>query len=355
MKGQGWVSLLRPELGALAGLGATLVFFGVVAGSSGMFSALGLGSVLEVSAEIAILAVPVALLMIAGEFDLSVGSMVAFSGMTFALLVREGGWPAWAAASMTLSLAGLWGAFNGLLVVRSRLPSFIVTLASLFVLRGLTLGGTRALTGRTVISGLQPELSSDPLSALLSGHALEPAFNLLAEWGWLAARADGLPTLPGVPVSVLWATSLTFALAWLLTRTGFGNWIYAVGGDADAARTMGVPVARVRVLLFVLTAIAAALLALLQVMDSGSADTNRGLRDEFEAIIAAVIGGTLLSGGYGSVIGAALGALLFGVVQMGIFYTGADTDWFEVFLGLMLLAAVLFNDALRRRIMEARS
>src|SRR5205085_6058718 len=132
-------------------------------------------------------------------------------------------------------------------------------------------------------------------------------------------------------------------------RTRFGNWIYASGGDANAARNVGVPVARTKITLFVMTALAATLFAVIQVLVTGSADTLRGNQKEFEAIIAAVVGGCLLTGGYGSAIGAMFGALIFGVVQMGIFYTGIDTDWFKLFMGAMLLIAVLFNNYVRRR------
>jgi len=158
----------------------------------------------------------------------------------------------------------------------------------------------------------------------------------------------------GVPVSILWWFALAAIGTWLLVRTRFGNWIYASGGDANAARNVGVPVNRVKISLFVMTAMSAALFAAIQVLSVGSADTSRGLQKEFEAIIAAVIGGTLLTGGYGSVVGPMFGALIFGVVQMGIFYTGIDTDWFKAFMGAMLLAAVLFNNFVRRKATESR-
>ena len=140
----------------------------------------------------------------------------------------------------------------------------------------------------------------------------------------------------------------------MLLRTRFGNWIFAVGGDEKAARNVGVPVNRVKIILFMLTALAAAVFAAIQVFEVGSADTLRGTQKEFDAIIAVVIGGTLLTGGYGSAVGAFLGALIYGTVQIGIFYTGIDTDWFKVFLGLMVLAAVLFNNFVRRRATLAR-
>ena len=139
-----------------------------------------------------------------------------------------------------------------------------------------------------------------------------------------------------------------------MTRTKYGNWIFASGGNADAARAVGVPVAKVKIGLFICTACAATLLATIQVMEAGSADTLRGLLKEFEAIIAAVIGGVLLTGGYGTVYGAMCGAAIFGLVQMGIFYTGINTDWFKVFLGLVILLAVLVNDQVRARALGER-
>ena len=111
---------------------------------------------------------------------------------------------------------------------------------------------------------------------------------------------------------------------------------------------------RVRIALFMGTAVSATIFAALQVLDFGSADVTRGTGKEFEAIIAAVIGGCLLTGGYGSAIGAVFGALIFGMVQQGIFFTGVNTDWFQVFLGAMLLIAVVFNNFIRRRATEAK-
>jgi simple sugar transport system permease protein len=153
---------------------------------------------------------------------------------------------------------------------------------------------------------------------------------------------------------VVWWFLLTAVGAFVLARTRAGNWILAVGGDANAAKNVGIPVARVKIGLFMLTAFCATLFAVLQVADAGSAAADRGLQKEFEAIIAAVIGGCLLTGGYGSVIGAAFGALIFGMVQIGIGYTSIDNNWYRVFLGVMLLAAVLFNNYIRRRFAMGR-
>ncbi|MGH6905493.1 MAG: ABC transporter permease, partial [Geminicoccaceae bacterium] len=140
----------------------------------------------------------------------------------------------------------------------------------------------------------------------------------------------------------------------VLARTRVGNWIFGVGGDAVAARNVGVPVPQVKVALFMTTALCAALVGIIIALRLASMQAGQGVGEEFQYIIAAVVGGCLLTGGYGSAIGASFGALIFGTVQMGIFYTGVNTDWFKVFLGVMMLIAVLFNTYIRRKVTEAR-
>jgi simple sugar transport system permease protein len=345
--------LNRPEFGAAAGAILVVAFFALVAGSSGLFSAKGIVNFLEVSAQLGIIASAVALLMIAGEFDLSVGSMIGFSGLVIAIPATQWGWPLWAAVLFAFAIAVLIGWFNGVLVVRTGLPSFIVTLGSLFMLRGLGLGMTRLITGRTQVSGIL-EQSGDPIVPLFAGQVGRGLMTWLADLGIMAKRTDGLPMVQGIPVSILWWIGLTVLFTFILLRTRFGNWIFASGGDPVAARNVGVPVARTKIALFILTAVAATLFATIQVLTAGSADTLRGSQKEFEAIIAVVIGGTLLTGGYGSAIGAMFGAFIFGFVQMGIFYTGVDTDWFKLFMGAMLIIAVLFNSYVLRRATRSR-
>ena len=320
----------RPELGSAAGVVLVFSIFAVIAGDRGFLSWLGTVNYLEVSAQLGILAVAVSLLMIAGEFDLSIGSMIGVAGMAIAIPVKLFGWPVWAGVLLAFALALAVGYFNGWLVIRTGLPSFIVTLAALFILRGLTIGVTRLLTHRTIVSGLHPAIQEDPIAPIFTAAPF------------------------GVPAAVFWWIGLTAVGAWVLFRTAFGNWIFGAGGDAQAARNVGVPVARVKITLFMGTSFSAALLATLQVLDAGSADVLRGQLKEFEAIIASVIGGNLLTGGYGSVIGASLGALIFGMVRQGFFFTGIDTDWFQVFLGAVLLVAVMFNNYVRKRAVEAR-
>ncbi|MEA2363802.1 MAG: simple sugar transport system permease protein [Thermoleophilaceae bacterium] len=330
-KGNALAALLsRPELGAVAGAAVVFTFFAVVAGDQGFLTKNGAINYLEVAAQVGVLASAVTLLMIAGEFDLSVGSMIGAAGVLLALPVTELGWHLWLALPFTFAAAACIGLINGLLVVRTGVPAFIVTLAALFILRGVTIGVTGLITDSTQVVGVREALGDDPLLPLFAGE------------------------VAGLPVSIAWWLGLTALGAWLLSRTRFGNWALATGGDADAARSTGVPVRRVKVLLFCSTALAAALVGVLVVLGTGSADVLGGELKEFEAITAAVIGGTLLTGGYGSVVGAAFGALIFGMVSQGIFFTGVAADWFQSVLGAMLLAAVLVNQFARRRALEAR-
>ncbi|HTT12956.1 MAG TPA: ABC transporter permease [Burkholderiaceae bacterium] len=346
----------RPEFGSISGAVLVFILFAVVARGSGMFSAEGIVNWGTVAAFLGVIAVGAALLMIGGEFDLSVGSMIGFAGMMLAIPALYWGWPLWLSCIFALALALGFGMLNGALVIRTGLPSFIVTLAFYFILRGLSLALSILLTGKTIIStneslSLHDLAVADPVfSFFFTGHVLKDLFNSLAHAGWLAARDDGTALAIGVPKVVVWWAALTAAGAFMLARTRFGNWIIASGGDAVAAKNVGIPVARVKILLFMLMAACSALFAVLQVADAGSAAADRGLQKEFEAIIAAVIGGCLLTGGYGSVVGASLGALIFGVVQIGIGYTSIDNNWYRVFLGFMLLTAVLFNNYIRRRV-----
>ena len=325
--------LVRPELGAVIGSVAVWIFFAIVAGGYGFVSTLGTSSYLSVSAELAIQAVPVALLMIGGEFDLSVGSTVGATGMMIAILTTQYGWSVWAAIVAALIFAVLIGLLNGYLVLRTGLPSFIITLGTGYILLGSTTGLTSKLTGLTVVNGI------DQAPGYSSAHAI-------------FATALGGGQL--FPIEILWALALVVLATWLLLGTSFGNWIFGVGGDANAARNIGVPVARVKILLFIGTAVCSCLLAIIQDMTFTNADVLRGQGNEFFAIVAAVIGGVLLTGGYGSAIGAMFGALAFGMVEEGIVFAGVDANWYKAVVGVILLLAVLLNSYVRKLALEAR-
>jgi simple sugar transport system permease protein len=347
-------AMRRPELGAVAGLILVIIFFLFTANAS-MFTLSGAMTILAPASELGILAIAAALLIIGGEFDLSIGSMIAFTGLAFAAFLVNAHWPLSIAIVATLAFACVMGAINGQLVILTRLPSFIVTLAFLFILRGLTLVGLKFATGgSTQLRGVNDVVQDGVVKSLFSGVAFQGFFSWLASQGLIEKFDTGLPKVSGVPVSILWFIGFALVATWVLLRTRVGNWIYAAGGDANAARNSGVPVSRVKTGLFMLTACAAALVAILTVLDAGSTDARRGVQKEFEAIIAAVIGGCLLTGGYGSAIGAFVGAIIFGVVSIGLTYTTFDSDWFQVFLGAMLLIAVLFNNYIRRKVTGER-
>jgi simple sugar transport system permease protein len=279
----------RPELGAAGGAFAVWMFFVIVAGDSGFLTLAGTATYLDVSLELGILVVAVSLLMIGGEFDLSVCSMIGASGMIMTVLPSEYGWPMSATIVVVLIFAVLVGCFNGYLVLRTGLPSFIITLASLFIFRGATIGVTRLLTGRTQVGGLSEAVGYD--------------------WAYVVFSSDIPIWGVGFPVSIFWWFGLAALGAWVLQRTRFGNWIYGVGGDAEAARNSGVPVRRVKLLLFILTAVAASLVGIIQAISFSGADVLRGELREFFAIIVVVIGGL------GSMGGAFVGAMLIGMMQ----------------------------------------
>jgi simple sugar transport system permease protein len=325
-------ALLRPEMGALAGSIAVWLFFAAVAGRSGFLSFGGAATYLQVAAELGIVAVAVALLMIGGEFDLSIGSILGATGMILTVLAVQFNWSIWLAMLVAMLFALVVGFLNGYVVLRTGLPSFIVTLGTLYIIRGATIGGTRLLTGRTQIGGLAQVPGYDSAKAIFAS-----TFNI-----------GGAQ----FAVSIVWWIVIAAIATWVLLRTSFGNWIYGCGGNVQAARNVGVPVDRVKIILFMCTAAAACLVAIIQAVAFTGSDVLRGEGQEFYAIIAVVVGGTLLTGGYGSAIGAVLGAFIFGMVRQGIVFARVDADWFQVFLGLMLLIAVLVNRFVRERAMR---
>ncbi len=344
----------KPELGAIAGVILVTVFF-LFTADSAMFTLAGFMNFMSPAAQLGILAIGAALLMIGGEFDLSVGSMVAFFGLFFGACVVTFGVPLIIAIPATFVFAGIVGAINGQIVLRTGLPSFIVTLAFLFIFRGLSLVGLKWATGgSTQLRGVRDAVEGDFLAPFFSGDAFPGFFTMLANMDLIDKFKNGTPKVQGIPVEILWFVLVALLATYVLLKTPVGNWIFASGGDANAASNSGVPVRNVKLGLFMLTAFCATLVAIITVLDSGSTDARRGFQKEFEAIIAAVIGGCLLTGGYGSAIGAFFGSIIFGMVLIGLTYTQIDQDWYLVFLGGMLLIAVLFNNMIRKRVTGER-
>ena len=356
IKAESFVTRLmkRPELGAIGGVVLVTIFFLITADST-MFTLSGIMNFMTPAAQLGILGIAAAMLMMGGEFDLSIGSMVAFAGMLFGAFTVNIGLPLIVAIPLTMGLAGALGIANGLIVLRTKLPSFIVTLAGLFILRGASLVGLKIVTGgSTQLRGVREAVGGDFIAPIFSGDAFGWFFQWMADKGLIDTLRTGAPKVPGVPVEILWFIGFAIIATYVLLRTPFGNWIFATGGDSVAAQNSGVPVRRVKLSLFMLTAMAAALVAIITVIDAGSTDARRGFMKEFEAIITAVIGGCLLTGGYGSAVGAFFGAIIFGMVTIGLTYTKFDQDWFQIFLGAMLLLAVIFNNAIRKRVTGER-
>jgi len=317
----------RPEVGAAV---AALIIFAFFSSATDAFLTPGGASTwLESSAQFGIMAVAVALLMIGGEFDLSAGAMVGTTGLIVGVLATELQVNLWVAVLFSLSAAALIGALNGWLVVRTRLPSFIVTLGTFFVLQGINLAGTKLVTGQVSVQGF----------ANVAGF-----YN--ARWAFGSSTQIGGFTLQ---VSVVWWLLFTAAASWFVQRTRPGTWVFAVGGDQDSARQVGVPVTRTKVGLFMTTALAAWLVGMLQLFKTSTVQASTGVGQEFIYIICAVVGGCLLTGGYGSAIGAALGALIYGMTLQGIVFAQWDNNWLKAFLGVMLLGAVLVNNWIRRQ------
>ena len=315
----------RPEFGALAGMILVYAFFAVAA-KNGFLTLAGTANWMNTASELGVLAVPVGMLMIAGEFDLSVGSVIGASSMIVSIGNGFYGLPMWAAIILALIIGTLIGLANGIITVSTRLPSFIVTLAGLFMVAGAALGFSRLLSGTTAVT-LTPEGSARMV------------------FGSQAA---------GFHVSILWWIAITAIASWILTQTPYGNWIFATGANPNAARSAGVPSDRVKVSLFVATALGAVLVGILQTIQYSGGDVTYGRDFVFDAPVAAVIGGVLLTGGYGSAIGVFLGSVIFGIVNMGIFYTGWNSDWAQLVLGTLLLLAVLGNNYFRKLALTGR-
>lgn len=310
----------RPEFGAfVAGL-MVYVLFAVCAANSGFVSLAGTASWLNVAAELGIVAIPAGLLMISGEIDLSTGSVVGAASMILAVGTAIFGLPIWLCIALAIAMGAGVGLLNGYLVTRTGLPSFIVTIASNFSVFGVAVGTALLIARTTTIS-----VVTTPSATAVFGAQLGSA-----------------------NISILWWFAIALAGSWVLARSPFGNWIYATGGNVDVARGSGVPTNLVKVILFVATSACAALVGVILAIEYHSGSAVNGQGYVFEAPIVAVIGGILLSGGYGSVLGVFLGTAIYGVISVGVFYTGWDADWVSLFLGVLLFIAVLANSYFRK-------
>jgi len=309
----------RPEAGSLLGLLAVFVFFVVAAGQI-FVSPAGFASWLNVAAEIGIVALPVGLLMIAGELDLSIGSVIPASSLTVAIISGYYGLPEALGIAAALAIGLAVGFVNGFIVNRSGVPSLIVTIGTMFAVMGLTLGLSVLLTGSTSTSVVPA-----PFYKAILGQFVGGMFQITIVW---------------------WAGFILFA-GYLLHVSPVGNWIYALGGDRKSARNAGIPTDRLTIGLFMLSGLAAAFVGVGQAMVYQSAQVAGGQSFIFNSIMCVVIGGVLLTGGFGSVPGIVLGTITFAMVNQGIYFTGFDPNLGSVIIGALLLLAVLMNDTFR--------
>ncbi|MEM9105079.1 MAG: ABC transporter permease [Pseudomonadota bacterium] len=370
-------TIRRPEIGAFIVM--IVIIVGLLFASDGKaFNALGLKNNIKIIAQFGIIATGAAVLMIAGEFDLSIGSMIGFTGMTMAMVLKYGfavggitfvdpGNPV-AAFFIAMAFALIFGWIIGTIVVRSGLSSFIVTLAFLFFLRGVTEVAFRLINRSTQISGLPDYKEESWFAWILGGEVFnwfydawywigvqvrEMGVDRLDQWFTLGGNLNrrGTQWVEGFDARFMWWIIIAGLAYYILSRTQLGNWIYATGDNKDSARANGVPVNRVKIGIFMFTAFCATMFAACQVFDTNTSDAAKGNLMELFAIAIAVVGGTLMTGGFGSILGVIFGSITVGLVANAVFFIPEiDGAWFRVFLGSILLAAVFANERIRKRI-----
>ena len=322
----------RPETGALAGAIVIFIIFFIVAPPFREPSSLA--TVLYVSSTYGIPAVAVALLMIGGEFDLSAGVAVTSSALVASMISYQLSANMFVGVVVALVVSLVVGFINGYLVVKTGIPSFLVTLGTFFMLRGLNLAVTKIVTGN---------VGNNDVSDI-AGFGM--AKNIFASEFSVAGV--------NIRITLLWWLVFVVIATWVLVRTHVGNWIFAVGGSAASSRAVGVPVNKVKIGLFMTVGFMAWFTGMHILFAFNTVQSGLGLGNEFIYIVAAVVGGCLLTGGYGSVIGAAIGAFIFGMANQGIVYAGWNPDWFFFFLGALLLGAILLNNFIRLRAEASR-
>lgn len=330
----------RPEVGAFAGLLIIFVFFSIFGWDRNFLSPLGAASWLNFASTVGIIAIPIAFLMISGELDISVGAMVPAAKIALAISVGYFGLNIWLGIVITMLIAALIGWINGMLVTRTNVPSLIVTLATLFAVGGMTLFLSILITDTTQL-GL-PDTSTDGLSEFVFG-----TYHTFRIGG-----PEGLAIWQGVQSSVFIWFAMIAACYYFLHVSPWGNWVFALGGDQESARNAGIPINRLKIGLFMLTAVAASIVGMSETILSNSASTTTQFTMIFNTIIAVVVGGVLLTGGFGNVLGVAFGTATLAIVQQGINFTTFDRNLSNLIIGVMLLIAVLMNDTFRNMAMS---
>ncbi|MEI4472142.1 ABC transporter permease [Frigidibacter sp. MR17.24] len=311
--------LRRPEAGALFSLVAVVAFF-VVFGGVDLGTLFGAASWVNFAANLGIVAIPVGLLMIAGELDISIGAMIPAGSMTISILSGHYGLPIEIGILATLGLGVCVGLVNGILTVRTSVPSLIITLATLVAMQGIVLSASVLLTGKASVPLAAPVWAKTIFGQLIGG-----SFQVIIIW-WLAITV------------IAWA---------VVHHSRFGNWLFAMGGDKVSARNAGIPTTKMTIWLFVLSATAATFVGMCGAILFNSAQVSGGMNYIFNAIVSVVVGGVLLTGGFGSITGIFVGTLTFAIVSQGIYFTQIDRNWSSLIIGATLLFAVLMNNSFR--------
>lgn len=330
-KSPGLVKLFiqKPEFGPLVLLVVMLVVFTAI--NPAFLSLSNIGNALTFTVELGLIALAMTLLMTSGEFDLSVGSVFGFTPVVMWTLFNTETMPLPMAFLAALLVAVLIGWVNGFFVTRLGIPSFLVTLGMLLVVRGTALWLTDGFPQRTWDAGEQW------LAAVLVGE--------------ICIRGEGVGCQGGLRIymSLIWFILIAVAFHYLLTRTRFGNWIQATGGNPGAARNRGVPIKRVKMILFMLTSAMAGFAGVISSIRVSAANPNSGQGYELEVIAMVVIGGTALMGGRGTIIGTVLGVLILRLMRNGIVLIGVPGLAYNIFIGAIILGMMALHSALEKR------
>lgn len=318
--------LRRPAAAAMLSLIGVLAFYWLIAGAD-MGKLIGAASWVNYAARIGIVAIPVGLLMISGEIDISIGAMIPAGAMTTAIISGHYELPMIFGILGALGVGVIVGLVNGILAVRTTVPTLIITLATLVAMQGVVLAGSKLLTGSASVPLTAPDWAKNLFGQLMFGGSHQ--------------------------VIIIWWVIVAVVFWFVLHQSRFGNWIYAMGGDKESARNAGIPVNRMTILLFVLTATSASFVGMCHAIQFNSAQVSGGMNDIFNIIVSVVVGGVLLTGGFGSVLGVFVGTLTFAIVNKGIDFTAIDRNWSNLIIGLMLLVAVAMNENFRKLALSA--
>ena len=310
----------RPDAGSALSLIAVILFY-VILGGVDLRTLFGAASWLNFAANLGFVALPVGLLMIAGEMDISIGAMIPAGSMSIAIISGHYGLPISIGILGALTIGLIVGLINGVLAVRTTVPSLIITLGTLVAMQGAVLGASVLLTNSASVALSAPEWAKAVFGQLLYG-----SYQVIIIW-WLAATA--IYTL-------------------FLHYSRFGNWIFALGGDKISARNAGIPTQRLTIGLFVLSSMSASFVGMCGAILFNSAQVSGGMSHIFNVIVSVVVGGVLLTGGFGSVVGIFFGTLTFSIVNQGIYFTQIERNWSSLIIGVVLLLAVMMNNAFRK-------